>query len=95
MKGETMTIYEIEERYRMLYELMEDPDIDEETIRDTMEAIDAALEDKADGYAKVMTQLEADADAIRKEVQRLELRRDRIIDNISSNTEELLRAVFI
>ena len=76
-----MTIYEIEERYRMLYEFMEDPDMDEETIRDTMESIDAVLEEKADGYAKVMTQLKADADAIEVEIKRLQRRKETLLEN--------------
>ena len=48
-----------------------DPDVDEQALADTMEAIDGEIEVKADGYAKVMKELKAIADARKAEAKRL------------------------
>ena len=56
-----MTLYELTNDYMNLLELAEDPDIDEQAFLDTLEGIDGALEDKAEGYAKVIRTLEGDA----------------------------------
>jgi hypothetical protein len=46
------TLYELKSEYIQLREMAGDPDISPEALRDTMDAINGELEDKADGYAK-------------------------------------------
>ena len=58
-----MTLYNLTNDYMNLLELAEDPDIDEQAFMDTLEGIEGALEDKAEGYAKVIRTLEGDAAA--------------------------------
>ncbi len=70
-----MTLYELTGDFQQLYEMADDPDIDEEAWLDTMEGIDGAIEDKADGYACVIKSLMAEARAIREEEARLKQRR--------------------
>lgn len=70
-----MTLYEISSEYMELLAMMEDPDADLEIISDTLEAIGGELEAKADGYARVMHQMDADAKAIKAEEERLYKRR--------------------
>lgn len=77
-----MTLYELTEEYRMLLELAEDPEVDPETMSDTLEALGGEIEEKADGYAKVMKQLEADAAALKAEEKRLSTRRTVCENNI-------------
>ena len=77
-----MTLYELTSDYLNLLELAEDPDTDPQAFVDTLEGIEGALEDKADGYAKVMRMLDGDALAIREEERRLEARRKAIENNI-------------
>ena len=73
-----MTLYEITDEYRQLLEIAEDPDMDPDVLRDTMEAIDADLEDKADGYAKVIRTLEAEEAGLDTEIKRLQARKSAV-----------------
>ena len=65
------TLYELTEAYQELLSMALDPDTDPEALADTMEAIDGEIEVKADGYAKVMKELKAIADARKAEAKRL------------------------
>lgn len=69
------TLYELTSEYLDLLAMLEDPDVDEDLINDTLEGIDGELEAKADGYARVMRQMDADAKAIKAEEERLANRR--------------------
>lgn len=64
------TLYELTNDWLMLMEMAEDPDIEEDVFMDTLEGIEGAIEDKADGYAKVIRQLEHDAAACEVEAKR-------------------------
>lgn len=77
-----MTLYELTEDYMNLLELAEDPDIDEQAFTDTLEGINGALEDKAEGYAKVIRTLEGDAAACDAESKRLRNKKQTIENNI-------------
>lgn len=70
-----MTLYELTSEYMELLAMLEDPDTDEAVILDTLEGVDGELEEKADGYARVMRQMDADAKAIKAEEERLYNRR--------------------
>lgn len=77
-----MTLYELKEEYRLLLAMAEDPDTDPEVLKDTLEALTGEIEEKADGYAMVIRQLEADEAAIKNEEARLTARRLSIANNI-------------
>lgn len=77
-----MTLYELTNDYMNLLELAEDPDIDEQAFMDTLEGIEGALEDKAEGYAKVIRTLEGDAAACDAEAKRLRAKKQTIDNNI-------------
>lgn len=76
------TLYELTEDYMNLLALAEDPDIDEQAFTDTLEGIEGALEDKAEGYAKVIRTLEGDAAACDAESKRLRNKKQTIENNI-------------
>lgn len=65
------TLYELTETYQELLSMALDPETDLEALADTMEAVDGEIEVKADGYAKVMKELKAIADARKAEAKRL------------------------
>ena len=90
-----MTLYELTEEYEQLLELAEDPETDPEAIADTLEALGGELEGKADGYAKVIRQLNADADGLDAEIKRLQVRKKAIegnTDRLKRTLEESMRA---
>lgn len=77
-----MTLYELTAEYMQLLEIAEDPDTDVQVLLDTMEGVSGEIEEKADGYAKVMKELEAEELKIKNEVDRLNVRRLSISNNI-------------
>ncbi len=88
-----MTLYDLTEEYRFLLDLAEDPEVDPETFEDTLEALGGEIEYKADGYAKVMKQLEADAAGIKAEEKRLYTRRTVLENNIKRMKNVLQEAM--
>ena len=66
------TLYELTNDYLTLLDMAEDPDTDPQAFADTLEALGGELEMKADGYARVMKELEGRAAAMRYESKRLE-----------------------
>ena len=76
------TLYQLTADYLNLLEMAEDPDIDEQAFMDTLDGIEGAIEIKAEGYAKVMRQLEADAAACDAESKRLKNKSKTIDNNI-------------
>jgi len=84
-----MTLYELTNDYMELLQMAEDPDIDEQAFLDTLEGIEGALEDKADGYAKVMRMLDGDAVTIKAEEDRLSTRRKTIENRIKHMKQSL------
>ena len=76
------TLYKLTEDYMNLLALAEDPDIDEQAFMDTLDGIEGAIEIKAENYAKIMRQLEADAAACDAESKRLKNKAKTIDNNI-------------
>ena len=66
-----MKLYELTNEYMELLSLAEDPEVDEQVLADTLEGLTGEIEEKADGYAKVISQINADVDALDKEIARL------------------------
>lgn len=75
------TLYELKSEYIQLREMAGDPDISPEALRDTMDAINGELEDKADGYAKVIRELEAEEAGLDTEIKRLQARKSAVSGN--------------
>lgn len=88
-----MKLYEITEDFERLREMALDPDVDPEAIRDTMEAIEADFEDKADGYAKAIRMLETDEDGLDAEIKRLQARKSAVSGNKGRIKEALEKAM--
>lgn len=80
------TLYELTSDYLELLNLLEDPDGDPQAIEDTLEGLDYEIELKADGYAKIIAQLDADASAVDAETKRLQTRKRRM-----SNSKDRLK----
>lgn len=87
-----MTLYELSSEYMQLLEMMEDPEVDDDVLADTLEGIGGELELKADGYARIMRQMDADAKAIKAEEERLYARR-KSLENRSAWLKQRLKDV--
>lgn len=70
-----MRLYELTDEYAALQDMLYDPEMDEQVLQDTMEAIWGEIEDKADGYAKIITGMKSDIEVLRAEESRLAARR--------------------
>lgn len=87
------TLYELTDEYRMLLEMAEDPDIDLITLNDTLEGLTGEIEDKAEGYACVIKELEAEAGKFDAEITRLTLQRDRYNSQVKRMKETLMASM--
>lgn len=88
-----MTLYEITDEYMRLLELAEDPETDPEVFADTLEGLQGALEDKADGYGRVIRELEAYTAGLEAEIGRLTAKK-RTADNSITRMKESLKSAF-
>ena len=90
------SLYELTGEMLTLMEMASDPDVDEQTLADTMESVNYEIEDKADGYAKIIQALKAQEEGLKGEIERLQNRKRVIgnnIDRMKRNLEESMRAV--
>jgi hypothetical protein len=67
-----MKLYELTQNYNGLLEKLYDSDIDEQTIIDTLDSIENAIEVKASGIAKINAIIENDITGIDNEIKRLQ-----------------------
>ena len=89
-----MNLFELTGQYLALMEMMEDPETDPQTLEDTMSAIEGEIEDKADAYAAIRTQLLGQVEIIDAEIERLRRRKGSVEANIKrlmSSLEEAMR----
>lgn len=75
------SIYEITGDILQLYQMMDDPEIDEKTILDSLESVFGEFESKADSYGKLITNINSDIkdlnavkSAHQEEIDRLDAR---------------------
>jgi hypothetical protein len=86
-------LYEITQDYMTILGMMEDPELDPQTLADTMEAVEGELEVKAENYAKVIRNLEGDIAAIKGEVERLSAKKKTLENNIKNMKSALMMAM--
>ena len=87
------TLYELTNEFKELLFLAETEDLDEQTLADTLESLGCELEDKADGYAKVIRELEGQASTLKSEIDRLSNRKRLIENNIKRMKSSLQEAM--
>lgn len=88
-----MNIYELTEQYLELQQMLEDPDMDQEVINDTLEAIDGEIEIKADNYAKVMLNMSSHMEGVKAEIARLNARKNLLESGIKRLKQNLQEAM--
>lgn len=85
-----MTLYDITGSVLKLQDLLLAGEIEEDTYNDTMESVLSDFANKADDYGKVLKNLEADAEAIKKEKDRLAAKEKTIKNGIKNLKDRLL-----
>lgn len=95
MEKHKYSLYELTAEYEALLGFMEDPDVDQQALEDTLEGLSGEIEDKADGYGRVIKQVEADRDAIAVEIARLMYRKQNLDKKLDSMKEHLKQAMIL
>ena len=79
---ETLNIYELTDQYRLLEQaILLNPESEE--LEAEFSKISDSIENKADNYAKIIKNFEADMNAIDNEIERLKERKSMFKNNIS------------
>ena len=86
------TLYDLTGDYLKLLEYAEFEE-DPQVIEDTMNSIEGEIEEKADAYAAVLTQLNGQADILKGEIDRLKARRDTLTRNCDRIKNHLYNAM--
>lgn len=89
------TLYELTGNYKTVLEMAQDPEIDIQAIKDTLEMIQGDIEEKADGYAKVIKELDGEADKLTAEIKRLTERKSTIQNSIAYMKQSLTNAMTV
>lgn len=87
------TLYELTGEVLELKDLLCDPEVDEQTVLDTLEAVQGELEAKAEGYVKVIRTLEAEAKSFDAEADFFKQKALVRKNNIKRMKEALLNAM--
>ena len=85
------SLYELSQEYQALLEILEDGEASEEAINDTMGLILDDIEDKMEGYGKVLKTMQADAEALKQEKMRIAARQ-KAIENGMERLRDRLKA---
>lgn len=89
-----MTLYELTAEFQELLNMMEDPEVDDQVLADTLAAVAGEIEAKAEGYAAVITILEGDVTAIKAEEHRLAERR-RVFEARITRMKDTVKAAML
>lgn len=73
-----ISLYDMTEEWKSVFDMLLDPEIPEEAIFNTIEMIEADMDTKADSYAKIIKSMDGDAAQIDEEIKRLQSRRGSI-----------------
>lgn len=87
------TLYDIKQKYLAIRNLFEEPDIDQQVIFGTLESVDDEFDTKAENYAKVIADMNADVDAISAEIDRLQERKQAIANGAKKLKQYLQQAM--
>lgn len=88
-----MNIYELTADFLRLQEMIEDPDVDSDEIQAVMDELNDQLEKKADGYAKMIRNLEGNLAAVKTEQEKLSAKKNLLETGIKRLKEDLQAAM--
>ena len=91
-----MYLYDITASLLTLQSLLEDPEVDQQMVEDAIGDYTEELEIKADGYCKVIKNLEGNVEAIDKEIARLQAKKKACksgIDRLKANLFDSMKSL--
>ena len=89
-------LYELSQNYKNLEELLDNPDIAEEVIKEALSELDEEWETKAENLAKLIKSFDVDVKGLKEEEQRLASRRKSLenrIAGLKTYIEDNMKAV--
>ncbi len=84
-----MNIYDLTAEFLQLQEMLEDPETDADQITALMDDLNTEIEKKADGYAKVIRNLEGNLAAVKTEQQKLTEKKNLLESGIKRLKDDL------
>lgn len=75
-------LFDLTSDYLQILDMMDDPELDQQTLADTMERIEGALEDKFDRYVYVAKQEQGDIDVLNETIKQLQARKKSKEENL-------------
>lgn len=86
------TLYELSAQFNQVVEMLSEDEFNPAVI-DTLEAIDMAIEDKADNYARLIKNQESNSKGIAEEIKRLQARKQSIDNSVKNMKLSLQNAM--
>lgn len=87
------TLYELTGQFQQLLQMIEDGEYGYEDLADTFESIEGEIEYKADGYAKVIKEIEGNVATIKGEIDRLSSKKTVLENSIKTMKQTLEKAM--
>lgn len=90
------SLYELSNDYALLLSLLYDEDAEEQTLIDTLDSIEGAIDDKAESYAKIIKDLEVSCDNMTAKINRLKERQTAVkkrMEWLKGNLYSAMKAV--
>lgn len=88
-----MNLYDLTQQFQFLQDLLENPEVDQQMVEDTIADLELDIEEKADGYAKVIRNMEGMIAAIKQEQDRLATKKatlENSIKRLKTNLQEAM-----
>lgn len=84
-----MQLYDVSERYKNLIQLMEDGEVPEDILKESLNSVEEEFEEKANNIAKLVKTEKAEVMALKEEIKRL-TNRAKAKENNSKNLQKYL-----
>jgi hypothetical protein len=86
-------LYELTGQFQQLLQMVEDGEYEYQDLVDTFESIEGEIEYKADGYAKVIKEIEGNVATIKTEIDRLSNKKSVLENSIKTLKQTLEKAM--